>query len=81
MNFKSTYPEEFSFYLFDTLQEHLHYAELDFDTFSAYFDMPSLKHLRGKYWILARSECLIKICEIIRNRIHFTSYVSNEQIT
>ena len=40
MNFKSTYLEEFTFYLFNTLQEHLNYAELVFYKFSAYFDMP-----------------------------------------
>ena len=36
INFKSLYLEEFSFYWFETLQEHLHYAELDFCKYVAF---------------------------------------------
>ena len=37
---------------------------LDFCQFSVHFDLPSLKYLMGKFWILARSECLIEIAAI-----------------
>ena len=66
INFTSLYLEEFSGYWFDTLQEVLQYAEFEFYKFLIHFFLPSLKYLIGKNWNLARSECLMKVTEILR---------------
>ena len=47
------------------MESSLYYAELGFCKFSVHFAMPSFEYLIGKYWILARSECLMESFDII----------------
>ena len=74
INFRSLYLEELNFYRFKTLQERLHYDELDFCEFSVHFVIPSLKYLIDKYLILARSECCLITSNNSRGNYQFFKF-------